>query len=335
MPDDGAGVVAGSAAAPLDPEVAAILDILRKVGRPPYQTMAVAQAREVYAASASAVGFEAVAMAAVRDMAIPAGQGAAPGATMAIRHYRPVVAEGAALRPAILFFHGGGWVIGNLDTHDTLCRRLAAETGWDVLALDYRLAPEHPFPAAVNDALAAYAWLGRTAADLGIDTRRLALAGDSAGGGLALVVSLSASAGQGPRPCAQLLFYPVCDLRGETPSYASVTGVPMTGETMAWFRQHYLQGRADPADWRCSPLLAGNLERSPPTFLAVAGHDPLRDEDLALGQALSACAVPVVLRHATGQIHAYLTLGRHLSEAAATLEAAALFLAAHTNLHRL
>jgi len=244
---------------------------------------------------------------------------------LACRLYRPH-AQTHVQECVVLFFHGGGWVIGDLDTHDSICRHLAVESACSVIAVDYRVGPEHRFPAAVIDATEAYRALVAIAPQLGFDPGRIGLAGDSAGGALAVVAALSARLEGLVAPSAVVLFYPVADLRGNTESYAEVAGVPITRTTMSWFRTHYLASPSEVEDWRTSPLLAPSLHGLSPTFITTAGHDPLCDEGFALVERLRAEGLDVTHRHLPGQVHGYLTLGRMLNEARLSIAAAGQFL---------
>jgi acetyl esterase len=216
----------------------------------------------------------------------------------------------------LVYFHGGGWTIGDLDTHDTLCRTLANQAAGAVVAVDYRMGPEHRFPAAVDDALAATVWVGAHAADLGLDAQRLALGGDSAGGNLAAVVALALrDVGHAPQPRLQLLIYPATDMRAVAPSHTSNgEGYLLTHETMVWFRNHYL-APAQWTDWRASPLLAENLAGLPPALVITAGHDPLRDEGRQYADALSAAGTPTQYICFERQIHGFILMGKVLDEA--------------------
>jgi acetyl esterase len=306
-----------------DADVEAYLALACAAGRPAFETLPVAEARAFYRSGRDTVNLPPVAVGAVEDLVAEGRAG-----PIALRRYAPPGAlskPDPAPGPAIVFFHGGGWVIGDLDSHDSICRHLAQATGLPVIAVDYRLAPEHRFPAAVDDALDAHGWIVARAALLGVRADALVLAGDSAGGCLALVTALSAAALGRPAAVGQVLFYPVTDLRGNTGSYREVTGVPITAATMAWFAGHYLPDRAAAQDWRASPLLAEGLGALAPTFLTVAGHDPLRDEGLALAKRIRAEGGAVTLRYLPGQVHGYLTLGRLIAEAERTLSASADF----------
>jgi acetyl esterase len=223
-------------------------------------------------------------------------------AGMRMRVYRP---RGSHGRGALVFFHGGGHAIGSLDSHDAPCRQLAAQTPCAVVSVDYRLAPEHRFPAAADDATAAFRAIVREAGALDLDARRLAVGGDSAGGNLAAVVSLDTRA-DAVRPCLQLLVYPLVD---ETMSFPSIEtfaeGFFLEKATIAWFRGHYLGGAGDMSDPRASPWLAKSLAGLPPAFVATAGFDPLRDEGDAYAARLAAEGVPVEHRSYPGLFHGF------------------------------
>ena len=302
-----------------DPDIAALLPLLAPRGRVPVEQMTVMEARATFSAAREAVQWKPVAVAEVLDLHLGQGQ------TLPARLYRPNPDQKAA--PAILFFHGGGWVIGDLETYDSLCRKLAVDSNRTVLSVDYRLAPEHRFPAAIDDALAAHKAMIAQAALLRIDTSDIAVCGDSAGGTLAAVVALAASTQRLPKPSAALLIYPVTDLRGLTPSYQTVSDVPLTAATMMWFRDHYLNDLAEAKDWRASPLLTASLAGFPPTFLTSAGHDPLCDEAFLFVERLREAGTPVEHRHLPGQIHGYMGLSGVTAEAGFSIAAAVGFLA--------
>ena len=232
------------------------------------------------------------------------GQGGPLGA----RLYTPAgPVEGAA--PLLIFFHGGGWVIGDLDTHDGVCRFLAARAGVKVLALDYRLSPEHPFPEPVEDAWAAFSWALANAGELGIDPARVAVGGDSAGGNLAAVVSLLAKAGGGPMPAMQLLLYPPTDAAADLPSrYLFAEGFMLTKKDMDTWQAYYLPPGIDQADPRASILLAPDLTGLPPAYVSTAGFDPLRDEGEAYALRMREAGVQVALRRHPRLIHGFANL---------------------------
>ncbi len=240
-------------------------------------------------------------MARVEALEIAAGAGAIPA-----RFYVPGGLPGGAPAPLLVFFHGGGWVLGDLDTHDGLCRFLAAAAGTTVLSIDYRLAPEHPFPAAVEDSWAAYSWVAENAAALGADPARIAVGGDSAGGNLAAVVSLLARGAGAPMPAMQLLIYPVTDSAGELPSRRLFEGgFMLTKEDMDLFESHYLPPGTDAHDPRVSILEIEDLSGLPPAYVTTAGFDPVRDEGEAYALRMRAAGVQVALRRHPGLIHGF------------------------------
>ena len=254
-----------------------------------------------------------------------------PGGTIPARLYRGTA---QAQSPCLLFLHGGGWVLGNLDSHDGICRRIAARTGACVLAVDYRLAPEHPFPAAVEDSVAALRYLAAHAERLGIDTARLAVGGDSAGGNLAAVIALMGRDGTVPRTMFQILFYPATDLRMTSPGYDRVTEGVLTGDSMRYFIGHYLPKAADRSDWRASPLLADSLDGVPPAFVLTVGHDPLMDEGQAYAERLRQAGITVTALDMTDQAHGILNLGRAVGASAGIIDFAAATLADAWRVHR-
>jgi acetyl esterase len=243
-----------------------------------------------------------------------------PAGPLAARHYVPrgFVAPG----PTLLYFHGGGWVVGDLDTHDGVCRFLAASACVSVLSIDYRLAPEHPFPAAVEDAWASFSWLLANAEALGADPGRVAVGGDSAGGNIAAVLSLlGREAGQ--QAAMQLLIYPVTDIVGGESRHTFAEGFMLTKTDMDWFEGHYLPPGIDPNEPRISVLRAPDLSRLPPAYVATAGFDPLRDEGEAYALRMREAGVPVALVRHPGLIHTFANLTAiSRTSRAAMLEAA-------------
>jgi len=243
-------------------------------------------------------------MARIEALQVPGHAGPIPA-----RLYVPGNLPAATAAPLLVYFHGGGWVIGDLDTHDGVCRFLAAAAGTAVLSVDYRLAPEHPFPAAVEDAWASFAWAVANAAGLGIDPARIAVGGDSAGGNLAAVVSLLARAGGGRMPAMQLLIYPPTDSAGDLPSrQLFAEGFLLTKDDMDIFERCYLPPGSDPTDPRVSILLAPDLTGLPPAYVATAGFDPLRDEGEAYARRMREAGVQVALRRHPGLIHSFANL---------------------------
>ena len=253
----------------------------------------------------------------IEDIRIPGVAGEIPA-----RVYAPHTTR--ALSPAVAYFHGGGWVQGDLETHHGLCARLALHGDALVVAIDYRLAPEHKFPAGVEDAFAAYRWLRAHGRELGADTTRVAVAGDSAGGNLSAVVSqLAASAGL-PVPTCQVLIYPALDASLDTESHRELADAHVIPrERIVWYMAQYLGADADTVDPRVSPLRAKRLAGQPPTMIVTAGFDPLRDEGHAYAEALRRAGVDVVYREYPGQIHAFVSLTKAIPQGlTCTLEVA-------------
>ncbi|MBX3570084.1 MAG: alpha/beta hydrolase [Rhizobiaceae bacterium] len=303
------------AQAALDPEAAKVLDLARQAPAPPFETGSALAARIAYNAARAGLQGDREPVATVQDRRFPTPDGERP-----MRLYRGVGAPDRAA-PALLYLHGGGWVVGDLDSHDEICRRLANRAGCVVACPDYRLAPEHKFPAAVEDCQAALAHLVATAGDLGIDADRIAVGGDSAGGNLAAVTALLARGKV--KLTAQLLIYPNTDAAQTADSYRRFAeGYGLTASTMAWFRDHYVRDAADIADWRASPLKAPDLSGAAPAFVAIAGLDILADEGEAYARRLAESGVPVTLQRWPGQIHGFVSMGRHISASGAAIDAA-------------
>jgi acetyl esterase len=281
----------------LQPEIEAQLARMAAAGSPPLQEQSVAEARRLHAAGAAVLGGPPVAVAAADDRTIPG-----PAGDLRVRVYTP---HGEPPFPIVVWFHGGGWVVGTLDTYDTVCRALAAAVPAVVVAVDYRLAPEHRFPAAVEDAYAATLWASRNAAGLGGSQQRLAVAGDSAGGNLAAVVALGARDRGGPAIGFQLLVYPITDAAMDTASYRDkADGYQLTAAGMRWYWGHYLGG-ADGASPDASPLRAAFLHGLPPALVITAEHDPLRDEGEAYAARLRAAGVPAAVSRYPGMVHGF------------------------------
>jgi acetyl esterase len=290
----------------LDPYAQRVLDLIKEAGRPPYETLEPEVARQFYRAARVVLQPDPPPVAAMRDLAAPG-----PHGPIKLRLYRGMATRPDEALPALIYLHGGGWVIGDLDTHDGICRALANEAHCAVVSVDYRLAPEDKFPAAVDDSIAATAWIAGQAAVLGIDPARLAIGGDSAGATLAAVVCIASRDRGAPRLGFQILIYPATDLAMTHDSHRRFTsGLPLTHGTMAWFRDLYLRSAADRADWRASPLRAADLRSLPPAYLLTAGFDPLCDEGDDYARRLLEAGVAVVHRRHPQQIHGFLTMGR-------------------------
>jgi acetyl esterase len=266
--------------------------------------MPVDQARAQFMRSRALYLAPAQAVASAEDRTIPGPAGELP-----IRVYRPAGSAPATPLPALVFFHGGGWVFGDLESHDSLCRELCNVGGCAVVAVAYRVAPESKFPAAVEDAVAAIRYVAASAQTLGIDGSRLAAGGDSAGGTLAAAAALTFRDQGGPRLRLQALIYPVTDMTLDSPAYARIaTGYTLPRERMLFFREAYLRGPEDIADWRASPLKARDLSNLPPALVLTAAQDPLVDEGKAYADRLAAAGVPVAYSCYEGMVHGFLTM---------------------------
>ena len=303
----------------LDPDCQRVLDLIREANRPPYETLTPAEARETYRASRRVLQPDPPEVAEVRNLKVPGPQGEIP-----LRLYRGIETGRGTALPALVYFHGGGWVIGDLDTHDGVCRLIANASGCAVVSVDYRLAPEHKFPAAVDDAVAATEWVAANATSLGVDASCLAVGGDSAGGNLAAVVALIARDRGAPRLRFQLLVYPATDfVTSDDPHCERFEGFPLNVVTMNWFRDHYLRGPADHSDWRASPFRAKDLRGLPPAYVLTAGFDPLHAEGEAYASRLRDASVSVQHRHLEGQMHGFISMGKMITAARPATEEAA------------
>ena len=295
----------------LHPQARALLDLIEQRGLPPTHTLTPPEARRYYLERRFFTQPAPPDVALVRELQAEGPHGAIP-----LRLYRPLGSAAEAVLPVLVYYHGGGWVIGDLDTHDTLCRELANAAGCAVVAVDYRLAPEHRFPTAVDDCLAATYWVRRNAATLGVDATRLAVGGDSAGGKLAAVVAILAR-DAGDLPIVfQVLIYPATDQRRGAPSHqTNGQGYLLTSDSITYYHDHYLPDPAQDLDWRASPLLRDDLANLPPAFVLTAGYDPLRDEALQYSQRLSEAGNRATHICFERQIHGFITMGKVLDEA--------------------
>ena len=298
---------------PLDHDAEILIKMIQEANRPTFESVGAVAARDLYMAGRKALSPDPMPIAETRDVAIPGSGGPIPA-----RLYRS--AKNGTL-PVLVFLHGGGWVVGNIDSHEAMCRHLANRAECAVLSVDYRMGPEHKFPAAVEDCFAATAWTADNAAALGVDPGRLAVGGDSAGGNLAAAVSLLARDKGAPRISCQILIYPATDAAMRHDSVARYAeGYVLTRATMRWFYEQYLRTPDDAADWRVSPLLAPDLSRLPPAYVLTAGYDPLCDEGDAYAARLAAAGVPVTHRRFPGQVHGFVTNGRVIRAAETALD---------------
>ena len=287
----------------------------------------VAEARNQFWRTMQRLEADAPTLHGVRNLTVPRTE-AGPENTLKARLYEPFAA-GAARGAGLIYFHGGGFVLGDLESHDMLCRRLAAAAMIRVLSVEYRLAPEHKFPAAVEDAAAAVRWAFANAPELAFDPARIAIGGDSAGGNLAAVTAQAFKKAGAPRLKAQLLFYPCTQLMLMTPSQMRLReSYFLTQAAQDFFKDKYLRSREDAFDVRCSPLLENDLAGLPPTYLVTAGFDPLYDEGKAYGEKLAACGVPVAHEHYPRQVHGFFNMTAISPAAREAIEAAGAWLSA-------
>jgi len=291
----------------VDPQVRTLLDQMIALGGPPLEQMEVAEARRLIVAMAGLQTLHEE-VARIENRRIPGPAGEIP-----IRIYTParVLTTGV-----LVYFHGGGWVIGNIESVDGICRALANGAGCVVVSVEYRLAPEHRFPAAAEDVYAATRWIAANAASLGADPARVAVAGDSAGGNLSAVTALIARDRGGPALVQQVLIYPVTDANFETASYRdNATDYLLTKDAMLWFWNHYAPNAADRANPFAAPLRAADLSGLPPALVITAEYDPLRDEGEAYAARLRAAGVPTELTRYPGMIHGFFGMTRILDQA--------------------
>jgi acetyl esterase len=295
---------------PVHPQIKLALEALAKADIPPIHTLTAPRAREVMNAMSKARGGQPAPVERTEDRTISGPHGDVP-----VRIYWP---KAKGPHPAFVYFHGGGHVIGDLDTHDTIARNLCGGADVVVVSIDYRLAPEHKFPAAAEDAWAGYQWVRSAPSDLNIDPKRLSVGGDSAGGNLAAVVALMARDAGHTNIRLQLLVYPVTDFAmtgASYTAYANGFGV-LTADAMKWFRDHYLGRAEDAGDWRASPIKA-SLEGLPPALIIAAECDVLRDEGVAFADALRAAGNDVQRREYAGMIHGFFGMTPIIDDAVA------------------
>ncbi len=291
----------------LDPQARALLRLMEDNAIPPVHVLTPAEARSAYVARRFFTQPDPPEVSLTRDLML----GGVP-----VRLIRPAGAAADARLPVLVYFHGGGWVIGDCDTHDVVCRQLANGSGCAVVSVDYRMGPEHRFPGAVDDCVSVTRAVRAQAEELGVDGARLAVGGDSAGGNLAAVVCLALRDAGDPLPAFQMLVYPATDMRAVAPSHtANGQGYLLTSDSIQYFRGHYIADAAQWSDWRASPLLASRHDGLPPALVLTAGYDPLRDEGLQYADALSTAGVPTQYICFERQIHGFFTMGRVIDEA--------------------
>jgi acetyl esterase len=288
----------------LDPQIEYVLGLIEQSPYPEMHTVSAEEAREIFETAAPALNVRPEDVFRTEDRWIDGMEGNIP-----IRIYTPHAPAAGELLPILVFYHGGGFVIGSLDSYDSLCRALANRADCIVVSVDYRLAPEHKFPAAVDDALEAYQWVSDHASELDGDARRMAIAGDSAGGNITAVTAIGIRDEGDIAPLLQVLIYPVAGGAPETPShYEFAEGLLLTRDNILWFYDQYLDHPEDAVDPRFAPLLADDLSGLPPALVIVAGHDPLRDEGVAYADGLRQAGVGVELTNYEGMVHGFLSL---------------------------
>ena len=297
----------------LDPQAQALMQLMVEKGVPPVNTLTPVQARESYRSRRAFTQPDAPEVYQVADQVIQSN-----GVNVPVRVYHPHTAQTQKSLPALVYIHGGGWTIGDLDTHDVLCRSLCLQAGVVVVSVDYRMGPEHKFPAAYDDTVAAFNWTVANASALGVDAKHIAIGGDSAGGNLsaAACIGLRDQKGLSVQPAFQLLIYPATIMWQDTPSYhANGQGYMLTKDSIAYYTDNYLRNRDDAKDWRASPQWANTHAGLPPAFVMTAGFDPLRDEGLMYADALSKAGVSCQYICFERQIHGFITMGRVMQEA--------------------
>ena len=297
----------------LDAQVQGLLWLIEAFRIPRFAGGAVAEARETMERSAPTLDLPRAPGVAAYDREVPGAEGPLRARVYVPPNTPPTGARG------LVFFHGGGWVVGSIESHDRLCRVLADEASAVVVSIDYRLAPEHPFPAGVDDAIASTRWVLADAATLGLDPSRIAVGGDSAGGNLSALVAL-ALRDDTRRPAFQMLLYPATDLTRALPSHAMFRdGFFLGAAAVDWYLAHYLRGPSEATDPRASPLFAPDVSRLPPAFVLTAGFDPLRDEGKAYADKMDRAGVKVEHLRVDGQVHGFLMLGGAITQAADTV----------------
>jgi acetyl esterase len=308
---------------PLDPQVQQVLELIRSAGNPEYWQMTPQQAREWHNQKAGILDIKPTPVFRVEDRRIPG-----PASEIPVRIYTPRASS--QFLPVLVWLHGGGHVVGSLQSYDAICRQLALEADCIVVSVDYRLAPEHKFPAGVEDCFAALTWAGRHAGEFGGDAKRIAIGGDSAGGNLAAVCAIMARDEGAPRLVFQLLVYPRTAAWEDSPSHREFAdGYILTRKTILWFHNHCLKSDADRQDWRWAPLDCPDLSRLPPALVIVAECDPVRDDGIFYAERLKQAGNALELTNYAGMVHPFFSMGgaidagrRALSQAAGALRRA-------------
>jgi acetyl esterase len=308
----------------LDPQAQALMQLMIDKGVPPVNTLTPTEARESYRSRRTFTQPDAPEVFKLEDKLV-----AYNGVNIPVRVYHPFSAQTHSALPALVYLHGGGWTIGDLDTHDVLCRSLCLQANVIVVSVDYRMGPEHKFPAAFDDCVAAFEWTVANAGHLGIDAKRIAIGGDSAGGNLTAAACLQLRS-HPVQPAFQLLIYPATIMWQDTPSYhANGQGYLLTKDSIAYYTDNYLRDRNDAKDWRASPQWAESHAGLPPALVLTAGYDPLRDEGLMYADALSKAGVSTQYVCFERQIHGFITMGRIMQEANTAVSMCAQVLRTH------
>ena len=298
---------------PLDPQLVEVLRLIERAANPEYSTLSPAEARSLHNRKAPILDATRQPVHRSEDRTI-----AGPGGALALRLFW--AREARDPMPVLVWFHGGGHVVGSLDSYDSICRRLALGADCIVASVDYRLAPEHKFPAAVEDSEAAVRWVAKHANDIGGDPARIAVGGDSAGANLAAVVAILARDVIAPPLVFQLLIYPPTAPQPDSPSHFEFDdGYLLTRRNILWFHGHYLRGDGDRNDFRYAPLLTPDLSRLPPALVIVAGYDPLRDEGIAYARRLEEAGNRVELTNYEGMVHPFFSMAGALEQARAAM----------------
>lgn len=320
----------------LHPQAEALLRALNSRAELPVEAVSPQEARQSYGSRAHMVQPPPPEVGAIWNIHVDT-----PHGQLGLRVFRPATTAATDLLPVFLYLHGGGWMLGNLDTHDTLCRETCNRSRACVVSVDYRLAPEHPYPAALEDARSALAWILESGSAYGIDASRIAIGGDSAGANLAAVLCIELRDSAVVRPALQLLIYPALDIRRNSGSYERCgDGYVLTRSVMKYFYEQYAGPNASEKDWRISPASCESLAGLPSTFMLVAGYDPLHDEGVTYAQRLSEAGCKTTLINFERQLHGFITMGKVLDEAndgvllcAAALGRALYPAAAHSTSH--